>query len=102
MESPHANARESGSDTTVARRLALLDAVTDALIEESAAYLLRTAWRLSGGGPLERPVATDRREHWICVLGLAMSPRGIENDRGKSVSLVNAAQRSLHFITDRL
>lgn len=35
MESPHANARESGSDTTVARRLALLDAVTDALIEES-------------------------------------------------------------------
>src|SRR5688500_4771589 len=35
MESPHANARESGSDATVARRLALLDAVTDALIEES-------------------------------------------------------------------
>lgn len=44
-----------------------------------AAYIGRTAWRLSGGGVLERPFAADRREHWICVLGLAASLRYMLN-----------------------
>ncbi len=37
--------------------------------------LCRLAWRLAGGGPLEGEAAADKKEHVLCLLGLACALR---------------------------